>query len=39
MSSQVMAGLNSCPVSSMVTASCPAKLAKSMAGLRSIRIQ
>ena len=39
MSSQVMAGLNSCPVPSMVTAGCPAKLAKSMAGLRSIRIQ
>ena len=38
-SSQVMAGLNSAPVSSMVTASSPAKLAESMAGLRSIRVQ
>ena len=39
MSSQVMAGLNSAPVPSMVTVSCPAKLAKLIAGLRSIRIQ
>ena len=39
MSSQVMPGLNSLPVPSMVSASCPAKLAKTMAGLRSIRVQ
>ena len=39
MSSQSMPGLNNAPVPSMVAAGCPAKLAKSMAGLRSIRIQ
>ena len=39
MSSQLIAGLNSAPVFSMVTVSCPAKLAKLIAGLRSIRVQ
>ena len=39
MSSQVMAGLNSAPMPSMVTTSCPAKLAKPIAGLASIRAQ